>query len=137
MALLSGAFLAEMAWDPARCVLAPPNGHRLVVRPVCRVGGCSTTATNARKICLSCQRRLRIAGLGDDEIGVLPAPDEPTRLAVSAPFSNGPCEVAACVRQRRHPDGLCAHDRRPDDTGPGRSQQHHDRPRYNGPDAGR
>jgi integrase len=106
VALLSGAFLAEMAWDPARCVLAPPNGHRLVVRPVCRVGGCSTTATNARKICLSCQRRLRIAGLGDDEIGVLPAPDEPTRLAVSAPFSNGPCEVAACVRQRRHPDGL-------------------------------
>ena len=107
VALLDEAFLAEMAWDPARLILAPPNGHRLVVRPVCRVGGCSTTATNTRKICLSCQRRLRTAGLGDDEIGLLPAPDTLIiHRAVSALSSIGPCGVAACARQRRHPDGL-------------------------------
>ena len=108
-ALPDEAFLADMAWDPARRIFAPPNGHRLVVRPVCQVGGCSTTATNAHKICLSCQRRLRAAGLGNDEFGLLPAPDKPIHLAVSALRSVGPCGVAACTRQRRHPDGLyCA-----------------------------
>jgi len=44
MAMIDEAFLAEMGWDPDRLVLAPPVGHRLVVRPVCRVEGSSATA---------------------------------------------------------------------------------------------
>lgn len=61
-AMIDPAFLAEMGWDADRAVLAPPIGHRLLVRPVSRVEGCSTTATTRRKICKACQRRLADAG---------------------------------------------------------------------------
>ncbi|MGH2704554.1 MAG: hypothetical protein ACRDJ4_05480 [Actinomycetota bacterium] len=147
-AMIAPEFLAEMGWDPHRLVLSPPDGHRLLVRPVCRVDGCSTTATNGRRICFSCQRRLASHGLGDDEIDRLPVPDRPRRGPgrclvagcgrewLSAPAGlcrahqdqqaalglsrdafllhpdvvalppMGPCQVAACPRQRRHPDGL-------------------------------
>lgn len=100
-ALIDEAFLSEVGWDPDRLVLAPPGGHRLVVRPLCRVEGCSTTATNARGICLSCQRRLAAAGLGDDQVNLLPPVAGPRR----AP---GPCLVAGCGRERASgPAGLC------------------------------
>ncbi len=147
-ALIDGAFLAEMGWDPGRLVLAPPAGHRLLVRPVCRVEGCSTTATGRGRICQACRRRLGDAGPGDDGVESSipgrrprrgPAPclvadynrerlsaaaglcrvhaDQHHALggsrqafldhpAVGSLPPNGPCAVAACPRQRRHPDGL-------------------------------
>ena len=148
-AMIDRGFLAEMGWDPDRLVLAPPVGHRLVVRPVCRVEGCSTTAPSRRRICAGCRGRLAEAGLGDDQIGLLGPARRPRRLpegclvagcgrervsgpvglcrmhadqhealgggptaafldapAVVALAANGPCRMAACPRQRRHPDGL-------------------------------
>jgi integrase len=151
MALIDPKFLAEIGFGPERLLLVPPAGHRLIVRPVCRVNGCSTTASNGRHICFSCQRRLKEAGLGDDEVEMLPAPAKPRRepgvclvagcgreqasapaglcsthlsqrkvLGVSidaflahpavGPLApTRPCMVAACARQRRHPDGCyCA-----------------------------
>src|SRR5438552_608138 len=71
MALLEEAFLAEMGFDPDRLVLAPAENHRLLVRPVCKVVGCSTTATTRRGICLACRRRLEAAGLSDDQLDLL------------------------------------------------------------------
>jgi hypothetical protein len=147
-AMIDTAFLTEIGWDADRLVLAPPDGHPLVVRPVCRVEGCSTTATGRRRICLACQRRLAEAGLVDDQIELFTPPGKPNRAperclvagcgrervsgpaglcrahmeqhdvlgvpkeaflghpAVVALPPNGPCRVAACPRQRRHPDGL-------------------------------
>jgi hypothetical protein len=100
-AMIDAAFLAEMGWDPDRLVLAPPDGHRLVVRPVCRVEGCSTTATSRRRICRSCQARLVAAGLGDDQIELLGPARRPNR----APER---CLVAGCGRERvSGPAGLC------------------------------
>ncbi|MDQ3454474.1 MAG: site-specific integrase [Actinomycetota bacterium] len=147
MAMIDEAFLAEMGWDPDRLVLAPPVGHRLVVRPVCRVEGCSATAPSRARICAACRRRLAGAGLGHDQIGLLTPRPRPGRSpgpcpvdgcgregastlglcrphadqhdtlgvptaeffghpAVVALVANGPCGVAACARQRRHPDSL-------------------------------
>ena len=37
-------FLAGAGWDPVRLVLSPPAEHALLGRPVCRAGGCMTTA---------------------------------------------------------------------------------------------
>ena len=146
--LIDAGFLAEMGWDPARLVLAPPPGHRRVVRPVCRVEGCTNTAPGRRGICAACGRRLSAAGLADDQIELLGRARRPRRLPalclmarcgrerasgpaalcrthaaqrdalgvttaefvarsdVVALAPNGPCAVAACPRQRRHPDGL-------------------------------
>ena len=105
MALVDQAFLAEVGFDPARGVLSPPEGHRLVVRPVCQVDGCSTTATSARRICLSCQARLAAAGLGDDQVDLL-APPGRSRRAPAA------CVVAGCARERVSGPAECcrAHD---------------------------
>jgi integrase len=101
MALVDEAFLAEMGWDSERGVLSPPEGHRLVVRAVCRVDGCSTTATNARKICLSCQARMAAAGLGDDQLDLVFPPGRSRRSPAS-------CVVAGCARERvSGPAGLC------------------------------
>jgi len=147
-AMIDAGFLAEMGWDPDRLVLAPPPGHRLVVRPVCRVEGCSNTAPGRRGICAACGRRLSAAGLADDQAELVGRARRPRRLPVlclvarcgreraSGPAAlcrthagqrdalgvttaefvvrsdvvalapNGPCAVAACPRQRRHPDGL-------------------------------
>lgn len=150
-AMIDAAFLAEMSWDADRLVLAPPDGHPLVVRAVCRVQGCSTTATGRRRVCRSCRGRLADAGLSDDQIELLAPADRANRAPegclvsgcgrerVSGPAGlcrahveqhealavakeaffehpsvvalapNEPCRVAACPRQRRHPDGLyCA-----------------------------
>lgn len=100
-AMIDPAFLAELGWNPASSVLSPPDGHRLVLRPLCRVEGCSTTATNRRHICQSCQRRLATLGLGDDDIALLPAGDHPRR-------GPGRCGVAGCGREWvSSPVGLC------------------------------
>ena len=146
-AMIDPAFLAEMGWDAQSLVLAPPDGHPLVIRPVCRAEGCSTTATGRARICWSCRGRVAAAGLGDDAVGLLPVAERPNRAPapcgvtgcgreqVSGPAGlcrthaeqheatgvaketalghpgvvalapNGPCGVAACPRQRRHPDG--------------------------------
>ncbi|MDQ6783051.1 MAG: tyrosine-type recombinase/integrase [Actinomycetota bacterium] len=101
MALTDKTFLVEMGWDPGRLLLCPPEGHRLVVRPVCRVEGCSTTATNGRRICFSCQRRLAVAGLADDQVELLDPPARSSRAPAS-------CLVAGCARERvSGPAGLC------------------------------
>ena len=101
MALVDRALLAEIGWDPERLLLSPPEGHRLVVRPVCRVDGCSTTATNRRKICFSCQTRLAAAGLGEDQVGLLAPPERSRRVPA-------PCMVAGCARVRvSGPAGVC------------------------------
>jgi len=101
MTLADEAFLIEMGWDADRMLLSPPEGHRLVVRLVCRVNGCSTTATNRRRICFSCQGRLAAAGMTDDQIELL-APPEKSRRAPAL------CLVAGCGRERvSGPAGLC------------------------------
>ncbi|MGH9266855.1 MAG: tyrosine-type recombinase/integrase, partial [Acidimicrobiales bacterium] len=91
-ARIDPGFLVELGWDPDRRVLCPPDGHRLVVRPVCRVEGCSTTAPSGRRICLACQRRLTRLGLSDDEIGLLSPPDRSRQ-------DPGPCRVPGCGRE--------------------------------------
>lgn len=85
-------FLTEAGWDAQRLVLLSPPEHRLLGRPVCRVEGCSTTATNRSRVCGSCQRRLGEHGLGEEEVSSLPARRLPGR---------GPddCAVAGCARQ--------------------------------------
>ena len=90
-AVIDPGFLAEMGWDPAALV-CPPAGHPLVTRMVCRVDGCGTTATNSGRICFSCRRRLAEHGLGENDIGRLPARPAPLR---------GPagCAVAGCARE--------------------------------------
>ncbi|MGH8297064.1 MAG: hypothetical protein ACRETZ_16445, partial [Steroidobacteraceae bacterium] len=100
-ALLDDAFLTEMGFDFDGCVLTPPENHRLIIRPVCKVAGCSTTATVAGKICGSCQRRLEAAGLGDDQVGLLAPPPRASR-------SPGKCGVGGCQREQAPgAAGLC------------------------------
>lgn len=100
-AMIDSAFLAEMGWDAERLVLAPPEGHPLVVRPVCRVEGCSTTATGRGRICASCRGRLVATGLADDQVGLLAPAERPNRAPA-------PCGVAGCGRERASgPAGLC------------------------------
>jgi len=99
--MIDAGFLAEMGWDADRLVLAPPAGHRLVVRPACRVEGCSNTATGRRGICAACGRRLGEAGLAEDQIELFAPPGRPRRLP-------GPCLVVGCGRERASgPEALC------------------------------
>lgn len=90
-ALIDPGFLTEVGWDPDRLLLAPPPGHRLLVRPVCRAAGCSATAPSRARTCTGCRRRLAEHGLGDDEIASLPAREQPLR----APDA---CVVDGCAR---------------------------------------
>ncbi len=91
-ALIDPGFLTEVGWDPDRLLLAPPPGHRLLVRPVCRAAGCSATAPTRARTCTGCRRRLAEHGLGDDEIASLPAREQPLR----APDA---CVVEGCARE--------------------------------------
>jgi hypothetical protein len=43
-ALIDPNFLQEMGWDSVRLLLFPPEGHRLLTRPVCVSEGCSATS---------------------------------------------------------------------------------------------
>jgi hypothetical protein len=89
---LDPGFLAEAGWDATRLVLNPPPAHRLLGRPVCQAPGCSTTAAARTRICHACSRRLAAAGLGQDQLALLPVRDYPTR---------GPdgCRVSGCGRE--------------------------------------
>ena len=91
-ALIDPEFLTEAGWDPAGLMLAPPSGHRLLGRPVCRVEGCLITAAARARICGSCRRRLAEHGLSADEIALLPAREQPMR-------GLGSCVVGGCARQ--------------------------------------
>jgi integrase len=100
-ALLDEAFLAEMGFDAERLVLAPPERHRLVIRSVCIVAGCSTTAPSGGGICASCRRRLAAEGLGKDDVERLSPPSRGNRSPL-------PCLVSGCGRQQQSgPAGLC------------------------------
>ena len=88
-ALLDPGFLTEAGWDPALRVLSPPPGHRLLGRTVCRVEGCSTTATDRTRICTGCRQRLAEHGLSEDEIASLPS-----RAAAARPGSAARCPAA-------------------------------------------
>ena len=91
-AVIDPGFVAEVGWDPASLTLFPPPGHRLLVRMVCRVKGCLTTATSRGRVCLSCRRRLAEHGLGEEDIDRLPVPPTPAR-------GPGRCAVAGCARE--------------------------------------
>lgn len=100
-AMIDAGFLAEMGWDPDRLVLAPPPGHRLVVRPVCRIEDCTNTAPSRRSICAACGRRLSAAGLADDQAELPGGARRPRRLPAL-------CLVARCGRERASgPAALC------------------------------
>jgi integrase len=100
-AAIDPAFLDEAGWDPARLVLSPPSGHRLLGRPVCRVPGCGTTAPWRTRVCVPCQRRL--TSLGIDLTGTAPLPARPDQMR-----GPGPCEVKGCARERLSgPARLC------------------------------
>ncbi|MGH3604113.1 MAG: tyrosine-type recombinase/integrase, partial [Pseudonocardiaceae bacterium] len=90
-AVIDSGFLAEVGWDPVSLTLSPPPGHLLLIRVVCRVEGCLSTATGRGRVCLPCRRRLAEHGLGEQDIDRLPAP----QTAVRGP---GGCVVAGCAR---------------------------------------
>jgi integrase len=99
--LIDPAFLTEMRWDSVSFVLFPPDGHRLVLRSLCRGPGCSTTVTGAQPICRSCRRRLAERGLTGDEIATLPV------LVGRLPGPGG-CSLSGCARERvSAPIGVC------------------------------
>ncbi len=101
-ALIDPAFLAETRWDVISQMLRPPSDHPLLGRPVCRVPGCSTTATNSARICYSCQRELGQHGLAGNEADSLPERTRPPR-------GPGACIVAGCRREWVASSlGLCA-----------------------------
>ncbi len=104
---LEKAFLAEIAWDPAVCVIAPPPGHRLLQDagagrgyarggnvPGCAVPGCERRVTApGRVLCREHRRHQHAAGdLPLEQFLTLPQ-------AVPLP-ATGPCQVPACPRDR-------------------------------------
>jgi integrase len=93
-AALDPLFLAGAGWDPLGRVLAPPDGHRLLGREVCRVGGCTATAwrPSAGAVCHACRTRLLAAGFSEDQLG----PDGPELPAL--PGHDG-CAVPGCARE--------------------------------------
>lgn len=108
MALLDPGFCAEIGWDADTQILSTPPGHPLVVRPVCRTPGCSTTAPRSDRICTGCRVRLTEHGLSTEQVASLPA-------RVKAPHpaddlgrwpADQECAAASCGRRRRHRDGV-------------------------------
>jgi integrase len=101
------AFLAEIGWDPAVGVIAPPPGHRLLQDagagrgyarggnvPWCAVPGCERRVTApGRMLCRDHRRQQHAAGdLPPEQFITLPQ-------AVPLP-ATGPCQVRACLRDR-------------------------------------
>ncbi|WP_298345915.1 site-specific integrase [Ferrimicrobium sp.] len=100
-ALVNETFLTEIGFDAERLVLAPPENHLLLVRPVCVVVGCHTTAPTEARVCYSCRHRLEKEGLSDQQVELLSPPNKPTRSAMQ-------CLVNDCKRERLlRPPGLC------------------------------
>src|ERR1700722_3250328 len=70
---IGAAFLAEAGWDPGTWVLTLPAEHPLLGRTFCRAPGCQTTRAAATRVCPDCRRRLAAAGLGLEDVALLPA----------------------------------------------------------------
>jgi len=100
---IDAGFLAEVGWDASLLVLFPPAEHPLLGRPVCRAAGCATTVLARQRVCVSCQRRLAEHGLDITDVARLPAP----AAACTGPGAGTVvCLVGACLRPRRHRDGV-------------------------------
>jgi len=88
------AFLAEAGWDPGTWVLTLPAEHPLLGRTFCRAPGCQTTCAAATRVCLDCRRRLAAAGLGLEDVALLPPPQGKRWLGTG----DGTCRVSGCPR---------------------------------------
>jgi hypothetical protein len=91
---IDAAFLAEAGWDPGTWVLTLPAEHPLLGRTFCRAPGCQTTCAAATRVCLDCQRRLAAAGLGLEDVALLPPPQGKRWLGTG----DGTCRVTGCPR---------------------------------------
>ena len=91
---IDAAFLAEAGWDAAAWVLTLPAEHPLLGRTFCRAPGCQTTCAAATRVCLDCQRRLAAAGLGLEDVALLPPPQGKRWLGTG----DGTCRVSGCPR---------------------------------------
>ena len=107
--LLERGFLIEAGWDPVMRVLSLPAAHQLLGRPLCRVGGCSTTMHGRTGgLCWHCFTRLRAQGLSEQQVAASPQlPSLPTRRPAG-------CAVPGCERMSPIPRStLCVpHQRR-------------------------
>src|ERR1039458_4545944 len=77
---IDAVFLAEAGWDAGTWVLTLPADHPLLGRTFCRAPGCQTTCAAATGVCLDCRRRLTAAGLGLEDVALLPPPQGKRRL---------------------------------------------------------
>ena len=82
------------AGDPGTWVLTLPAEHPLLGRTFCRAPGCQTTCAAATRVCLDCQRRLAAAGLGLQDVALLPPPQGKRWLGTG----DGTCRVTECPR---------------------------------------
>jgi hypothetical protein len=91
---IDAAFLAEAGWDAGTWVLMLPAEHPLLGRTFCRAPGCQTTCAAATRVCLDCRRRLTAAGLGLEDVALLPPPQGKRWLGTA----DGTCRVTGCPR---------------------------------------
>src|SRR5487761_1595675 len=91
---IDAAFLAEAGRDATAWVLTLPAEHPLLGRTFCRAPGCQTTCAAATRVCLDCQRRLAAAGLGLEDVALLPPPQGKRWLGAG----DGTCRVTGCPR---------------------------------------
>ncbi|MCA1700691.1 MAG: hypothetical protein LC790_18020 [Actinobacteria bacterium] len=91
--MLERGSLDEAGWDPRMRMLLLPDQHRLLGRPVCRVGGCgSSVRSGLPGVCQRCFTRLTGRGLSTAQIAAgaeLPA----------APVQADRCAVSGCERR--------------------------------------
>jgi hypothetical protein len=93
-ARIEAEFLSEAGWDAAGWVLRLPTGHPLLGRVTCRAPGCQTTCAASTGVCLDCRRRLDAAGMGLEDVALLPPP----RGARWLGLGDGTCVVRECPR---------------------------------------
>jgi len=84
--LLDPVFAAEAGWDPTTRVLFLPHEHPQLGWPACRSTGCVSPVTAGQPQCARCRAE---SGAGEADRYDLPAVP-----------GVGPCQVAACTRQR-------------------------------------
>ena len=111
-AALEPGFLAEIGWDPAARVIAPPPGHKLLQDagvgrgyarggdlPGCAVPGCGRRVTGpGRVLCREHRRQQHLAG---------DMPPERFAAVAAALPATGQCQVRACPRDRTSRSGYC------------------------------
>ncbi len=91
--MLERGSLDEAGWDPRMRMLSLPDQHRLLGRPVCRVGGCgSSVRSGLPGVCQRCFTRLTGRGLSTAQIA---AGAELPAAAVQADR----CAVSGCERR--------------------------------------